>query len=47
MNTLLCAIFNKVVALKHGVALNLVSSRDDTSTVDEGLELEIQLATSK
>lgn len=47
MNTLLCAILNKIVALKHGVALNLVSSRDDISSVDEGLELGIQLASSK
>lgn len=39
MDPLLIAVFDQVVALEHGVALNLVGRRDDASGVDDGLEL--------
>lgn len=39
MDALLLAVFNELVALENGVALNLVDSGDDTGGVDDGLEL--------
>lgn len=39
VNVLLLAVLDQVVALQDGVALNLVGSGDDTSAVDDGLEL--------
>ena len=39
MDILLLAVLDKVVALQHGVTLDLVGSGNDTGAVDEGLEL--------
>lgn len=39
VNVLLLAVLDQVVALQDGVALDLVSSGNDASAVDEGLEL--------
>ena len=44
MNALLLAVLDEVVALEHGVALDLVGGRDDTGAVDKGLELLTELA---
>ena len=39
MDSLLLAVLDQVIALKHGVALNLVGGRDDASALNESLEL--------
>jgi hypothetical protein len=39
VNTLLLAVLNQVIALEHGVALNLIGSRNNTSGVNQSLEL--------
>lgn len=39
VDALLLAVFDQVVALEHGVALDLVGSGNDASSVDESLEL--------
>lgn len=39
MNSLLLAVLNQVIALEHGVALDLVGGRDNTSAFNESLEL--------
>lgn len=39
VDALLLAVFNKVVALQHGVTLNLVGGGDNTGAVNNGLEL--------
>jgi hypothetical protein len=44
VNSLLLAVLNQVVALEHGVALNLVGGRDDTGAFNESLELRGVLA---
>jgi hypothetical protein len=41
VDVLLLAVFDQVVALQHGVAFDLVDSRDDTGAVDKSLELFI------
>ena len=39
MDALLLAVFNELVALENGVALDLVDGGDDAGGVDDGLEL--------
>lgn len=39
VDVLLCAVFNQIVALEHGVTLDLVGSGHDAGAVDEGLKL--------
>lgn len=39
MDVLLGGVFDQVVALKDGVTLDLVGSRDNTGGVDDGLEV--------
>lgn len=39
VNSLLLAVLNQVIALEHGVALDLVGGRDNTSAFNESLEL--------
>lgn len=39
MDALLLTVLDQVVALEDGVALNLVSSGNNTSTVDDSLKL--------
>lgn len=39
VNVLLLAVFDQIVALQDGVALDLVGSGNNASAVDEGLEL--------
>lgn len=39
MDSLLLAVFDQVIALKHGVALDLVGGRDDAGGFDESLDL--------
>jgi hypothetical protein len=44
VNALLLAVFNQVIALEYGVALDLVGGRDDAGAVDNSLELCVALA---
>lgn len=39
VNSLLLAVLNQVIALEHGVALDLVGGRDNTGAFNESLEL--------
>lgn len=40
VNSLLLTVFNQVIALEHGVTLDLVGGRDNTGAFNESLELQ-------
>lgn len=40
MDPLLLAVLNQVIALEHGVALDLVGGRDNACAINESLELQ-------
>lgn len=44
VDSLLLTVLNQVIALEHGVALDLVGGRDDTGALNESLELLTLLA---